>query len=340
MKRITAVLAVLVLAMSGCERVMDRMAERTLTRVDEGMLQSPDLQVVLCGTGSPIADADRASACTAVIAGGHFFLVDSGPGSANVVDLANLPLDHLQGVLLTHFHSDHIGDLGEVTTRSWIAGRAQPLEVYGPPGVARVVAGAQEMYAADVDARVLHHGDQYMPRAAAGAVAREIPLAEAPDADAVVFDQDGLRVTMFRVDHDPVRPAVGYRFDYKGRSAVVSGDTKKSASVIAHAKGADLLVHEALAAELTDRAVKVARQLGMERMAKLAGDIPGYHSTPREAGEVAQEAGVAHLVLSHLVPPPRNALMKRAFTGAAKQAYSGEVTLGEDGMRFSLPPSS
>jgi ribonuclease Z len=293
---------------------------------------------VLCGTGSPIADPDRAAACTAVIAGGHFFLVDAGPGSANVVDLANLPIDHLQGVLLTHFHSDHVGDLGEVTTRSWIAGRAQPLEVYGPPGVARVVAGAREMYAADVEARVVHHGDAYMPRAAAGAVAREIALAEAAGADAEIFDQDGLRVTMFRVDHDPVRPAVGYRFDYKGRSVVVSGDTRKSASVIAHAKGADLLVHEALAAELTDRAVTVARRLGMERMAKLASDIPGYHTTPREAGEVAQEAGVAHLVLSHLVPPPRNIVMKYIFTSDASESFSGEVTLGEDGMRFSLPP--
>jgi ribonuclease Z len=179
-----------------------------------------------------------------------------------------------------------------------------------------------------------------MPRAAAGAVAREIPLAEAVDADAVIFDQDGLRVTMFRVDHDPVRPAVGYRFDYKGRSVVVSGDTRKSSNLIAHAKGADLLIHEALASDLTDRAVTVGRRIGMTRMAKLAGDIPGYHSTPRQAGEVAQEAGVKHLVLSHLVPPPRNIVMKRAFTGPASEAFSGEVTLGEDGMRFALSPSS
>ena len=131
------------------------MAERTLTRVDESVLQSPDLQVVLCGTGSPIADAGsrgglhRGDRGRTLLPGRR-----RAPAPRNVVDLANLPLDHLQGVLLTHFHSDHIGDLGEVTTRSWIAGRAQPLDVYGPPGVARVVAGVPEMYAADVDARV------------------------------------------------------------------------------------------------------------------------------------------------------------------------------------------
>lgn len=338
MGRSVAAFLVVATCVFGCQRLIDRQVERTLTRVDASVLKSPDLQVVLCGTGSPIADLERASACTAVIAGGHFFLVDVGPGSVEVVDRANLPLAHLDGVLLTHFHSDHIGDLGEAITQSWIAGRAQPLDVYGPPGVAKIVYGYEDVYAADVDARVLHHGDAFMPRAVAGAVARETALADTPLADSVVFDRDGLRITMFRVDHDPVRPAVGYRFDFGGRSVVVSGDTKKSASVVAHAKGADLLIHEALASELTAHAVEGATQLGMTRLAKLASDIPGYHTTPREAGEVAKEAGVAQLVLTHLVPPPSNFIARRAFTGPASEAFDGEVTLGEDGMRFALAP--
>src|SRR5690606_12394669 len=156
-----------------------------------------------------------------------------------------------------------------------IAGRGAPLEVFGPPGTARVVAGFAEAYAADVEARVAHHGDAAMPRAAAGAVAREIPLPAGSDA-ALVFDRDGLRVTMFAVDHAPVARAVGYRFDFAGRSVVVSGDTKKSASLLANARGADLLVHEALQPELVGRAVAGARRLGRERLAKLASDIPDY----------------------------------------------------------------
>ena len=338
MKRNLAVFLAVATCAVGCQRLIDLQVERTLARVDESVLRSPDLQIVLCGTGSPIADAARAASCTAVIAGGHFFLVDAGPGSVEVADLADLPLGHLEGVLLTHFHSDHIGDLGEAITQSWIAGRAQPLDVFGPSGVAAIVNGFREAYAADVEARVLHHGEPYMPRAAAGAVARETALADAPLADAVVFDRDGLRITMFRVDHDPVRPAVGYRFDFGGRSVVISGDTRKNASVVAQAKGADLLIHEALDSDLTGRAVAGARRLGMERLAKLASDIPGYHSTPREAGEVAQQAGVAHLVLTHLVPPPRNFIVRRAFTSEASEAFRGEVTLGEDGMRFALAP--
>jgi len=331
--------AVLVLA-SGCQRVMDRMAERALTRADASVLQSPDLQVVLCGTGSPLADPERASACTAVIAGGHFFLVDAGPGSWEKVDLANLPLGRLDGVFLTHFHSDHIGDLGEATTQSWIAGRMQPLDLYGPPGVARIASGLAEVYAKDVDARVAHHGDAAMPRAAAGLAPHETALGPAPDASAVVFDRDGLRVTMFRVDHQPVDPAVGYRFDWKGRAVVVSGDTRKSASVIEHAKGADILIHEVLDASVTARAVAAAKRLGLDRMAKLAGDIPGYHTTPHDVGEVARDAGVAHLVLTHMVPAPTNVFLERGFVHGARESFDGEITLGEDGMRFHLEPKS
>jgi len=336
-RRLALALGLLV-PLLGCERVMDRMAERTLARVDRSVLASPDLQVVLCGTGSPIADPERASACTAVIAGGHFFLVDAGPGSWKKVDLANLPTGDLEGVFVTHFHSDHIGDLGEAETQSWIAGRTRPLALYGPPGLVPIAEGLSLVYGADVDARVAHHGEAAMPREAAGFDVHETALGAEPDAAAVVFDRDGLRITMFNVDHRPVEPAVGYRFDWKGRSVVISGDTRKSDSVIEHAKGADLLVHEALDGAVVARAVAAAKRLGMDRMAKLAGDIPGYHTSPREAGEVAQAAGVGHLVLTHLVPPPRNALLERGFVHGAKETYAGEVTLGEDGMRFSLAP--
>ena len=332
-----ALAALALLAASGCERLVERQIERNLQRVDESLLAAPGLHVVLCGTGSPLPDPGRAAACTAVIAGGHFVLVDVGPGAWETLDLANLPIGRVDAVLLTHFHSDHIGDLGEAITQSWIAGRAAPLEVFGPPGTARVVAGFAEAYAADVEARVAHHGDEWLPRAAAGAVARELPMPAAGES-ALVFERDGLRVTMFAVDHEPVVPAVGYRFDFAGRSVVVSGDTRKSASLIAHARGADLLVHEALHPGLVGRAAAAARRLGRERVAKLADDIPSYHASPVEAAQIAQEAGVAHLVLTHLVPAPPNALARRMFLAGVADVYDGEVTLGEDGMRFSLPP--
>jgi ribonuclease Z len=322
----------------GCQRLVDAQIERSLTRRDASLLASPDLQVVLCGTGSPLPARERASACLAVIAGGEFALVDVGPGAWKTVDLANLPTASLGAVLLTHFHSDHIGDLGEAITQSWIAGRTRPLDVYGPPGTARVVEGLREAYAFDVGYRVAHHGDAWMPRAAAGATAREIALPQDPLGSTVVFERNGLRVSLFAVDHQPVAPAVGYRFDYRGRSVVVSGDTRPSPSLVANARGADLLVHEALQPDLVARSRDVARRIGLERLAKLADDILGYHTSPVEAAAEAREAGVAHLVFTHLVPSPPNFLVRRQFVAGVADAYAGEVTLGEDGMRFALSP--
>ncbi len=337
MNRVFALVA-LAVVLSGCDRLIEGQLERNLSRVDDSVLKSPDLQVVICGSGSPLPDATRAAACTAVIAGGEFVIVDSGPGSWEVLDLANLPIGRLSAVLLTHFHSDHIGGLGEATTQSWIAGRAKPLAVYGPEGVERVVAGFAEAYASDVDYRVAHHGEGYLPRAAAPAEAHGVALGDAPDASATVFERNGLKVTMFRVDHEPVRPAVGYRFDFAGRSVVVSGDTVKSASLTLHAKGADVLIHEALQKELIGRGVAAAARLGLERLAKLAGDIPDYHTSPVEAAEVARDAGVGELVFTHLVPSPNNFLTRRLFLAGVSDVYKGKVVIAEDGLRISLPP--
>jgi ribonuclease Z len=330
------VLLLVLLVVAGCDRLTDRQIARSLTRVDRSILTSPDLHVILCGTGSPLADAERAGACTAIVAGGQIYLVDIGPGAWERVDLSDLPTDAVGTLLLTHFHSDHIGDLGEAITQSWIAGRAQPLAVYGPEGTAQVVEGFQRAYAQDVTYRVRHHGADILPPEGGSAVAREIALPDGQDAAATVLERDGLRITMFRVDHDPVHPAVGYRFDYHGRSVVVSGDTRKSANLARHAKGADLLVHEALQPALVLRAAAVAERLDRPRVAKLARDIPGYHTTPGEAVEIARTAGVDHLVLTHLVPGPPNALARRLFLAGIPSDYPGEITLGEDGMQFRL----
>ena len=333
------VVALATLLLAACDRLIDRTIEGNLTRADRSLLEGPDLTVVLCGTGSPLWDRTRAGACTAVIAGGQMILVDVGSGAWESVDGAGLPTGDLSAILLTHFHSDHIADLGEAVMQSWVAGRRQPLDVYGPVGVARVVNGFREAYAQDVDHRVAHHDEQFMPRAAGSPVAHEIALPDDPAASAVVLERNGLRVTMFRVDHRPVEPAVGYRFEYRGRSVVVSGDTAKSPNLTHHARGADILVHEALQREMIERAAGVAKRIGLERTAKLANDTKSYHTSPVEAAEVARDAGVKHLVLTHLVPGPTNVLIERMFTRGMSDVFAGEITVGADGMRFTLTPA-
>ncbi len=343
---IVALAAVLAGVLGACDRLTDalveREIERNLTRTDWALLDSPDLHVVLCGTGTPAPDPDRASACTAIIAGGELVVVDAGPGSWKALDRANLPGGRLSAIFLTHFHSDHIGGLGEAITQSWLFGRERPLDVYGPPGTARVVAGFTEAYAQDVDYRVAHHGEAYLPRAAAVAVAHEFTLEPESDPSAarVIFERSGLKVTMFRVDHGPVKPAVGYRFDYRGRAVVLSGDTKKSASVVAQARGADMLIHEAVHRDTIERAAAFADRSGQRRLGKMIRDITTYHTATTEAAEVARDAGVPRLVFSHVIPGPTNFLARRIFLAGVSDIFPGEVILGEDTMRFRLPARS
>lgn len=315
--------------------IVDARIDANLQRIDTALLDDGALHVFLCGTAAALPDPDRAGPCTAILAGGQFLLIDAGPGSWRVLDSLNLPVAKLSAVLLTHLHSDHIGGLGEAVQQSWIAGRSAPLPVYGPPGTDDVVAGFAQAYSRDIGYRVAHHGAAAMPGEAAPAVAQVLPPPDGT-ASAPVFSRDGLTVRVFRVEHAPVDVAYGYRIDWRGRSVVISGDTKKSQAVIDNARGADLLLHEALASAMTGRAVERAAALGIPRVAKLAGDVADYHTTPVEAAEVAQAAGVGRLVYTHIFPPLPNAIARRLFLAGTADAFAGPQVLGEDGMRFDL----
>jgi ribonuclease Z len=321
--------------------LLDRIAQwhinESLNRVDTSLLTDGKLHVILCGTAAALPDPNRAGPCAAVIAGGQFVLFDAGPASWRVVDRLNLPTAKLSAVVITHLHSDHIGGLGEAIEQSWINGRAAPLNVYGPPGIDDVVNGFALVYRHDVGYRVAHHGPAAMPPEAASAVAHIIPPPTGTDRFPV-FEANGLVVEAFRVDHAPIDFAYGYRVSYRGRIVVISGDTKPCESVVVNAKDADLLLHEALARSLTERASQIAKDTGKPRMSQLVHDIGGYHSTPVEAAQVAQKAGVHELVLTHIFPPVGNALARHLFLEGAADAYSGKLVLGEDGMRFDLGP--
>ena len=149
-----------------------------------------------------------------------------------------------------------------------------------------------------------------------------------------------MRVTAFSVNHGPVQPAVGYRFDYKGRSAVISGDTAACPALVANAKGADLLVHEGLQpalVKLMTAALVAQHQAGT---AQITRDILTYHTSPEVAAQEAQAAGVKHLLFTHILPPLPMREAYPAFLGRARQLFGGPITVGEDGMVFSLPAGS
>ena len=299
----------------------------------------PDgLHVALCGTGSPLPSRDRAGACTVVIAGKAMFVVDAGEGGARNISMMGLPNGNIRALFLTHYHSDHIDGLGPMMLLRWTAsGNTAPLPVYGPDGVEAVIGGFNAAYAADNRYRTAHHGAVVTPPTAAGATA--MPFAM-PAAATVVYEADGLKVTAFPVDHRPVQPAVGYRFDYKGRSVVISGDTAPSASLETAAKGADLLIHEALQPEMVQELSDRLKAAGRPMTGQIMHDILDYHASPAQAADSARRAGVKMLVLSHIVPPLPSRAFYAAFLDGAESHFDGPIVVGEDGQYFSLPAGS
>jgi ribonuclease Z len=247
----------------------------------------------------------------------------------------------VEAVLLTHFHSDHIADLGEIMMQRWVGGsRASPIDVIGPQGVEGVVEGFNLAYKLDDTYRVAHHGEATVPPSGAGGTARPFSLSAEEDASVVVIDDGGLKVTAFKVNHAPVSPAVGYRFDYKGRSLVISGDTLPCASLTKQAQGAAILFQSALQPAMVSVIHDQAGSSTIPSLVKITEDIPGYHSSPEDAAKTAAAAGVKQLVLYHITPPIPNPLLNNMYLGDAGKYYSGPITIGEDGMLFSLPAGS
>lgn len=322
-------------------RLMQNVIARNM-QTDQ-LRELPDgLHVALCGAGSPLADPSRqrGGPCVAVIAGDSIWVVDAGSGASRTLSRMRLPQGAIAGVLLTHFHSDHIDGLGELLMQRWVNGtHASPTPVHGPQGVEQIVEGLNLAYRQDEAYRVAHHGAAIVPPGGAGGAAQPFDLP-AEGVSRVVVDAGGLKITAFAVDHAPVEPAVGYRFDYAGRSVVVSGDTDKSGNLQKFAEGVDLLVHEALAAQLVSVMQEGAQEAGRANLVKILSDIPDYHATPVEAAETAQAASAGHLLFYHVVPPLPLAPLEGIFLEGVADAYAGPVTLGRDGTLVSLEPGT
>jgi ribonuclease Z len=284
------------------------------------------LKVFLCGTSSPLPALDRAQACVAVLAGESLYLVDAGAGSAQVAAIGRLPMERLDAVFLTHFHSDHIAALPEFNLNSWVAGRPRALAVFGPAGVSEVVDGLNDAYRLDLKYRVAHHGEELL--------APDLGVMEAKLMEAgTVVDFGDLSITSFQVNHDPVRPAVGYRFDYRGRSVVISGDATVTPGLIDAATDADLLLQDSLSLPIIKSLEKAASG---SRMEKIFFDIQDYHAHTSDLSALVEQSGVRQIALYHLVPPPQNALFEKIFS---RDLPEGTI-VSEDGMIFALPAGS
>ncbi len=320
------------------ERIMakgleKRMATNAVASLEDG------LHLALCGAGGPMPAPKASGPCVAVVAGQRLFVVDAGTDGVRNLGRMGYPSGRIEAVFLTHFHSDHIDGLGELAMIRWIsAANTAPLPVYGPDGVQSVVEGLNTTYTLDAEYRNIHHGDSVAPLSGTGMVAKPFPQPALGELQTLI-DNGDLKIEALAVDHSPIKPAVGYRFTYKGRSLLISGDTVKLPNVEKFAQGVDLLVHEALAPNLLIMMSEAASKAGNQVMAKVTHDVLNYHTSPVEAAEIARDAGVGHLLYYHIVPPLVFPGQEILFLNGAEKIYS-DYTIGVDGTAFSLPAGS
>ena len=311
----------------------DFLLQQAITAIASGAAPSKGfegLEVLVCGSSSPLGmNSGQAQSCIMIRAGDQIFLIDVGPGSNRVLQANNVPLGLLKGVFLTHFHSDHISAIYDVNLGSWVAGRPDSLQIFGPTGVSNVVNGFNLAFELDRKYRVAHHGEELLPS--------EFGLLQSnPVEPGLVFENEGLKVFAFRVDHKPVEPAFGYRFEYEGRSVAISGDTIVSPSFIAGIKGVDLLLTDALSPTLINNFANAAEATGNNRLAKIMRDVLDYHAHTTALGDLGETLNIDQVALYHLVPVPSNSLLQTIFM----RDMPSDTLMTKDGDRFLLPSSS
>lgn len=279
-------------------------------------------RLILLGTaGGPRPRTNRAAPAQAIVVGETVYVIDCGNGVARQLVLANLPLRAVRHIFITHHHSDHNADYGNLILLAWAAGLHTRLDSWGPPPLTHMTNVFFDMNATDIRARTTDE--------------RRVPLHPLIHAHDVqrsgpVMHDDNVRVTAAVVHHPPIVPSFAYRFDAADRSIVISGDTTPSDSLVTLAKRADVLVHEALYdAAAVDRLVA-----SVPNASDLRRSILSHHTTAEEAGRIAAEAQVGTLVLSHLVPAEDPLVTDAMWTDAARKHFGGRIVVGKDLMEL------
>lgn len=277
------------------------------------------IEVTLLGTGSPIPDPERAGPSTLVRAGDQMFLIDCGRGVLQRLAAVGSGANQLSALLLTHLHSDHIADLGDVIITRWVSTftpEAPPLPIIGPPGTAEVVDATLRAFGHDIGYRIAHHADLTGP-----------PRVEIHEyTDALVWDRGGVQIRVAPTDHRPVTPTIAFRIEHSGASVVAAGDTVPCPSLDALAAGAGALVHTVIRKDLIEL-------LPQQRIR----DICDYHSSVQEAAATATRAGVGILILTHYVPGIA-AGTEDDWRALAASVFDRQIELGDDLHRVEVHP--
>ncbi|MBS1528679.1 MAG: MBL fold metallo-hydrolase [Bacteroidetes bacterium] len=273
--------------------------------------ESQFLKVTLLGTGTPQPIIERFGPSILVQAGNQSLLFDAGRGCLQRLNQIKLSYDKIDALFLTHLHSDHVVGLPDLWLTGWLLSRrAAPLKVFGPAGTNDMVTDLQKAFAFDINIRIK---DDKAPENGSKLNAIEIHQG-------VIYEKGGVKVVAFEVDHGPVKPAFGYRIDYKGHSVVLSGDTRYSENLVRFAGGTDLLIHE----------VAIAPDTLHQSNPRYS--ILAHHTTPEQAAKVFNEVKPKLAAYSHIVR--LYGLGEEDLLKRTKANYSGPFVIGQDLMSF------
>lgn len=272
-------------------------------------------ELTLLGTaGGPAPKRTRSAPSQVVTVGGASYVVDCGNGAARQMVLAGHDLASIRTMLLTHHHSDHNADYGNLLLLAWASNLEQPIHAYGPPPILDMTGHFFALNEFDIETRI---GDEGLRRP------QELLIPHEITAPSVVYEDDRVRVTATLVDHPPIETALAYRIDTDDRSVVISGDTAPCENLVRLAEGADVLVHEVMYLPAVED--MAARYNGT----RLLQHLRASHTDVAEVGALAQRAGVKTLVLSHFVPTDAD-IPDEVWAKHASQGFDGEVVVGRD----------
>jgi ribonuclease Z len=277
------------------------------------------VKLTILGTGSPSPNLQRRGPSQVIECGDDVILIDAGAGTLHRLVEAGFGTLPLSAIAFTHLHSDHVTGILDVLWAGWIQRRWEtPPVVYGPPGTQHFIDHLIEAMSYDIRVRV-------------GPVLKLenlVPRVVEIEEDWAVEGRDW-RLSAFRVEHQPVDQAFGFRVDQDSASVVISGDTKESDNLASHSKDADILVHEVFWAQGLRDAAAAAPDAEERARFEL---LNTYHTSSTEVGKVAAKANARHLVLSHIIRPRPDA----DFSADIQPDYAGKLTVAEDLMTFEV----
>jgi ribonuclease BN (tRNA processing enzyme) len=292
--------------------VMGWLLSLPITAQEKSDAASATTKVILLGTGTPYPDPAASGPATAVVVGKRVFLIDAGPGVMRRLKAANLPINGVEALFITHLHSDHTLGYPDLIFTSWVMGRRTPLQAYGPHGLKRMTAHLIAAYAEDIHIRTY-------------GLERETPngyrVAVHEIQPGIVYEKDGVRVRAIPVPHGSWKEAFAYRIDTPDRSILISGDTRPSEALVSAAQGIDVLIHEVYLAARVAPEKRPGGEFWPQYMRE-------FHTSDVELGRLAARIQPKLLILSHIIR--MGGTDDELLAGVHAGGFTGRVVAGKD----------